>query len=332
MLCKLLENQICIRSDGQFRLCCISTEESNVESITTHTIEDWVSSKTVTNARNQFANNEWPDACVKCRLQEASGQYSKRLTAMEYGPGITHLDIRFGNSCNLSCSMCWPASSSSLVYEHQKLLDNNIESPWGTGQFTVLNWYEDKYAELFANIPTLKEVYLTGGEPMMVKGLIHFIRLLNSDVILRFNTNGTILNPELLNEIKRFKEVNMSFSVDGVGVVNNYIRWGSDWNTICNNIKTCQDAGFDVSISPTVQILNEIYMVQLHNWAMHQSIPVFKNKLINPAHFNTDNAIWHGGSQEMQETFKKYIRILDSSRGCNIKDYLPEIAQSYGIN
>jgi len=41
---------------------------------------------------------------------------------------------------------------------------------------------------------------------------------------------------------------------------------------------------------------------------------------------------WHGGSQEMQETFKKYIRILDSSRGCNIKDYLPEIAQSYGIN
>ena len=128
MLCRLLENQICIRSDGQFRLCCISTEKTNTETINTHTIDQWIDSKTHQDARTLFSQNIWPDACIKCCEQEKQGILSKRQQADNYGPGITHLDIRFGNNCNLSCSMCWPGSSSTLVYEHQKLLDNNLES------------------------------------------------------------------------------------------------------------------------------------------------------------------------------------------------------------
>jgi hypothetical protein len=332
MRCKLLENQICIRSDGQYRLCCISTEESNVETIKTHTIENWIDSKTHTNARQDFVNNKWPAACSKCQQQEETGVSSKRQLATDYGPGITHLDIRFGNNCNLGCSMCWPGSSSTLVYEHQKLLDNKIESPWGTVPFKVLNWYEDQYAEMLSSIPTLKEVYLTGGEPMMAKGLIHFIRLLDSSITLRFNTNGTILNPNLITELRRFKQVNMSFSIDGFGPVNNYIRWGSDWDTICKNLKTCQDAGFDVSISPTIQILNELYIVQLKTWAINNNLKVFDNFLVNPSYHNVENAKWHGGDKTMQEIFIKNIKILDSSRNCNIRDYLPEVARAYGIN
>ena len=331
MRCKLLENQVYIGTRGQYRLCCISVEPDSRKNIDTHTPQEWLSSDTVTDAKNNFAQGFWPDGCQKCKLHEQEGKLSKRQLSEHYGPGLSHLDLRFGNSCNLSCNMCSPSSSSTLVYEHQKLLDAGIKSPWGVTPFKVLNWYDDNRAEMLASIPTLKEVYLTGGEPMMVKGLINFIRRLDSSVSLRFNTNGTILNPEVLKEIKRFKYINMSFSIDGVGPVNDYIRWGSDWNTICDNLKTCQDAGFDVNISPTVQIMNELYMAQLTAWADSQNIKVFNNYLMNPVFLNTANSIWHNDNEVMREAFIKHVTILDQSRGCSIADYLPEVANAYSI-
>lgn len=331
MRCKLLENQVYIGTSGQFRLCCISVEPANVENINTHTIDEWLSSNTVSTARDTFAQGNWPSACQKCQQHEQSGKVSKRQASEDYGPGLTHLDLRFGNSCNLSCNMCSPSSSSTLVYEHQRLLDNGIKSPWGTTPFKILNWYNDDHAKMLANISSLKEVYLTGGEPMMVKGLINFIRQLDSRVSLRFNTNGTILNPELLKEIKRFNYINMSFSIDGVGPVNDYIRWGSNWNTICDNLKICQDAGFDVNISPTIQIMNELYMPQLIDWASAQGIKVFNNYLLNPAFLNTANAVWNTDNEILQQTFINHVTTLDKSRGCSIRDYLPEVADAYAI-
>ena len=46
MNCQFLDHQVCIRADGQYRLCCISLETNNQENIKTHTIEDWLNSNT----------------------------------------------------------------------------------------------------------------------------------------------------------------------------------------------------------------------------------------------------------------------------------------------
>lgn len=332
MKCNRLENQICVRTTGQYRLCCVSSEPDNVENIMTHRIEDWTKSKIRTTAIELFNDNKWPDACTRCRIDEEAGIESTRQKSEHYGPGITHLDLRFGNSCNLSCRMCWPASSSSLVQEQQEFLMNNIESPWGSTSFVVHNWYDDNKALELASIPTLKEVYLTGGEPMMVKGLLKFAQLLDKNVTLRFNTNGTILNPKLLEEIKKFKNVNMCFSIDGVGKVNDYIRWGSKWEDVYRNFKICKDAGFDVSIGPTVQVLNELYMPALHKWAKDEGVKVFENVLARPAYYNIKTAPWHSTNVQAQQDFVKYTRILDTKRNCSLRDYLPEVADAYGIS
>ena len=41
MQCKYLDNQVCVRSDGQYRLCCVSLEQNNKENIKTHTPQEW---------------------------------------------------------------------------------------------------------------------------------------------------------------------------------------------------------------------------------------------------------------------------------------------------
>lgn len=347
MKCKYIEHQACIRTDGQYRMCCVSMEPDNKETVHTHTPIQWLESKTIQDARTKFANNEWPTACIKCKTNEENGIQSMRQKPRPYGPGLSHLDLRFGNSCNLSCIMCFPGSSSSLHYEHETLLSKGIESPWGTQRFQVYNWYDDDFGNRFANLDDLREVYLTGGEPMMVKHLDKFLEKLDSSVELRFNTNGTIINPKVYEQLKRFKSVNMCLSIDGVGKVNDYIRWGSDWTTIENNILRLRELpNIDLSIGPTIQIMNALYYDELAEWAQNNKFKVYDNMLMYPLYLNLKNADdkikeltpkfknWHYEEASPSEklNFIKYTKTLDTARGCNIKDYLPTVANIYGIN
>jgi MoaA/NifB/PqqE/SkfB family radical SAM enzyme len=322
-------------------------EPNNIENVNTHSPIQWLHSDTIQRARTQFENNEWPIGCIKCKTNEENGVQSMREKTTNYGPGLSHLDLRFGNSCNLSCVMCFPGSSSSLHYEHEKLLSEGKASPWGTQRFEIYNWYDDDLGDKFANLKDLREVYLTGGEPMMVKHLDKFLEKLDSSVNLRFNTNGTIINPKVYNQLKRFDRVNMCFSVDGIGKVNDYIRWGSNWDTIEDNIRKFNELpNIDVSIGPTVQVLNAYYYNDLLEWATSNNYPVYDNLLMFPKHYhlaNSDDRIkmkvpqfkeWHNTPIDLHERklFIKYTNILDNSRGCSIRDYLPELADIYGFD
>lgn len=347
MKCKYIEHQACIRTDGQYRMCCVSMEPNNTETVNTHTPVQWLQSETIQKARKQFENNEWPDACIKCKTSEENGSQSMRQKPRQYGPGLSHLDLRFGNSCNLACSMCFPGSSSTLHYEHEKLLSEGKESPWGTQRFNVYNWYDDELGDKFANLNDLREVYLTGGEPMMVKHLDKFLDKLDSSVELRFNTNGTIINPKVFEQLKRFKYVNMCLSIDGIGKVNDYIRWGSNWVDIEANInKLAELPNIDMSVGPTIQLMNALYYEELVEWAKNKQFKVYDNMLMYPLYLNLKNADdiikqrtpnfnhWHNGNSDYREreNFIRYTKILDNNRGCNIKDFLPEVANIYGLD
>ena len=347
MTCKYLDHQVCIRSDGQYRLCCVSMEPDNTEKIFNMSPIEWNRSKTVQDARDKFANDEWPDSCIKCKINEENGVQSMRQKPRKYGPGISHLDLRFGNSCNLNCSMCFPGSSSSLHHEHEKIKSMGLNSPWGEVTYEIFNWYTDELGEMFANLSDLREVYLTGGEPMMVKHLAGFLKKLDSSVEVRFNTNGTIHNPQVYEELQRFERVMMCYSIDGLGKVNDYIRWGSSWSDVERNIHNMAALpNVHVSIGPTVQVLNGLYYNELVDWANKYGYSVFENLLLFPKHYHLENADeqiknsvpqfvhWHKNPQDLiqRQKFIDYTKLLDSVRGCNINDYLPEVASIYGFN
>ena len=346
MKCKYLDHQVCIRTDGEYRLCCVSLESTNQENVQTHTIDEWRQSKVFLDAVSKFENNEWPDACAKCKIQEENGQQSQRQKPRPYGPGISHLDLRFGSNCNLKCTMCYPGTSSGINQEHKQLLDQGLESPWGTKQFPNYDWYSDERGEYLASLPELKEVYLTGGEPMMVRGLHKFLKKLDSSVEVRFNTNATIINPNVYEELKRFETVNMCFSIDGIGKVNDYIRWGSKWEEVETNMLKWAEIVKYKSVGPTLQVMNILDYQNIIDWAKQNEFKVFDNMLYNPQYFNLQNAPdtlkqqtkffkeWiNQPSDEMyQEQFKRWVKTFDKLRNCSIHDYIPEVAEAYGIN
>jgi sulfatase maturation enzyme AslB (radical SAM superfamily) len=345
MRCKLLESHVYIGTTGQYRLCCTSAEPNNIENITTHSPQDWLKSKTVTRAIQQLENNEWPDACVKCRLEEEKGLLSRRLEKDWYGPEVTHLDLRFGNSCNLKCISCWPTSSSSIGYESIEMSQRGIIPLFQINQESAsVNWYDEKYLTYFNSMP-LKEIYMTGGEPMMVKNLSNFLDKLDSQIVLRFNTNATINNPQLINSLKRFNRVIMSCSLDAVGKRNNYIRFGSNWVDVETNIKQYQEL-FQVDINPCISVLNAAYYDELLEWADQHSLDIKQNMLITPEWLHVKHAPdelkskfkyfnkWSSDEADpvQQDLFRKNIQTLDSFRNVAINEFLPEVAQAYGIS
>lgn len=344
MKCGYLTNHACIRSNGQYRLCCISTEKDNRENIKTHTPQEWLDSSTVKEAKKNLEQNKWPDACLKCEKLESKGITSKRQSANFSSPGITHLDIRFGNSCNLKCLFCWHMSSSSIAQEAIDMQNAGIQPIHEVMKNPVINWADEDSIKKIISYP-LEEVYLTGGEPMMVKHLPLLLEKLDPEITLRFNTNCTIWNNKLEKLLRRFKKVKMDVSIDAIGEKNDYIRFGSKWNIVTDNFLKYKEF-CEVNITPTISILNAAYTHEIEEWADSVDTKIVWNMLDNPKWLHVKNAPtqlkslfnntsgWHNDKIDDTEivNFKKYIKKLDKFRGVNIKDYLPEVASAYDIN
>ncbi len=344
MRCKLLENQVYIGVDGHYRFCCTSQEPKNSENVWSHTPEEWLDSESINTAKKQLENNEWPAACVRCMTEEEAGIESRRIKKENYGPGISHLDLRFGNSCNLKCISCWSFSSSSINQEAIEMKSKGITPLHSIIDKNVINWYDEKFFTYFENLP-LQEVYLTGGEPMMVKHLPEFLERLDPSITIRFNTNATIFNNKIYNILKKFKKVIMSLSLDAVGKRIEYIRYGSSWKDIEQNVQRYKEF-CKVDVTPTISVLNAIYYDEIIDWCRANNFKIYENLLLYPDYLHVKNAPdslkekfkyidnWKNqpGDPAQQQVFRDNIAKLDNFRNVNIKDYLPEVAEAYGIN
>lgn len=247
-----------------------------------------------------------PASCAKCHKEEARGVASKRIwetgTWIEDGidveelieqtkedgtvpESLVYLDLRLGHTCNLKCIMCSPHDSSMWVADHKKVYpifqakELKEQMAWNSDTFDNY-WYEnpDFWKEMYAQIPNLKQVYFAGGEPLLIKEhklfLEEIIRQGYADKILvRYNTNGLLVNDEIIELWKQFKKVKVGFSIDAVGDRNYYIRYPSDWDTIERNLHKLDNTpdNIQVSIATAIQILNIKHLPELAKWKIQQN-------------------------------------------------------------
>lgn len=246
------------------------------------------------------------EGCTVCYDQEANGRTSNRQHSIQewnWRLGREHLnrlvaeavdnnghldsdpvylDLRLGNLCNLKCRMCNPWNSSQIVKEHADLVANSPEygevwrKTFGKFPVTVMNdqqWFDHDilWDQVISLIPTLKKVYMTGGEPTLIKNNFKFMRACidqgRKDIVLFFNTNCTNVNKQFLELISQFDQVNINASMDGIGIVNEYIRAPSDWKQISENIeKLAQMPNVNLGVTPTIQVYNVFDIVNMLEW------------------------------------------------------------------
>ena len=247
-----------------------------------------------------------PASCSKCIAEESRGVASKRIwetgSWMEDGIDVeelikqteedgtvpeklVYLDLRLGHTCNLKCVMCSPHDSSKWVSDHKKIYplfqakELKEQMQWDRKDFNNF-WHEnpDFWKEMYAQIPNLKQVYFAGGEPLMIREhkwfLEEIIRQGYADKILvRYNTNGLLVDDEIIDLWKQFKKVKVGVSIDAVSDRNYYIRYPSEWATIERNLHKLDNtpANIQVSIATAIQMLNIKHLADFAKWKITQN-------------------------------------------------------------
>jgi len=186
------------------------------------------------------------------------------------------LEIAFDRTCQLACSYCNPAFSSSWVRDvrtngaYTDLVSdgrNHFTHEHDSSQLYKLNDV-NPYVEAFFKWwetdlhKTLTELRITGGEPLMsghTWKLIEWFKTNQgrSTTKLAINTNLAINNvrlTEFITAIETLPHMEVYTSNESVGAQSEYIRDGLDYTQWCKNIETLMDAS-------TVKIVHVMFTI-----------------------------------------------------------------------
>ena len=254
--------------------------------------------------RTTMLDGNIPKSCTKCFNEESQGVSSKRLwetytwmqedidveelikQTQEDGTipeELVYLDLRLGHTCQLKCVMCSPHDSSKWVTEYKKVINlyknDELKRQMGWDEQSFNNyWHEnpDFWTEMYKQIPNLKQVYFAGGEPLMIKEHKMFIEEIirqgyQDRILLRYNSNGLLVNDDIIDLWKHFKKVKFGFSLDGTDQRNYYIRYPSDWATVEKNLHKLDNTpdNIEVSIATAIQVLNIKHLPEFIKWKVN---------------------------------------------------------------
>jgi organic radical activating enzyme len=382
--CSLPWIHLATHPDGGATLCCVSdhrgaaSRAKNYKPLTyldlnNYKIDAIMNSDYYRSTRLEMLNNIIPKACERCFQEEANGVRSKRIEensklgfTEDMARAITQADgaipvnfkfveLRLGNLCNLKCRTCNPVSSTNWIQPYQKLQQ---ELKFVTHYDTKINsnWTEsDKFWEdLFEHSQDVELIYVNGGEPTLVEKHWRYLeelinRGLNKQITLWYNINMTNLPDKLIDLWKEFKKVQITASIDDLGNRNDYIRLGSNWDTIIKNLDKLQSYSWiETSICQTISWMNVYYVNEFNKFMQARGLHVHMNYVYDPVFLSvgvlpkfykdiilsrsTDLNEWQRnslsnqfkGNEELFQQGLKYNEWLDSNNQTSFKDTFPE--------
>ena len=323
-LCSLPFLHLATHPHGGVTLCCVSDFTNSMNSAREHTegrtlnlnnnsIYDIVNCDYFKEVRLQMLAGKKPAACLRCYKEEEAGVRSKRIEEnerfefdMELARAITSdtgeipvnfkfVELRLGNLCNIKCRTCNPASSTSLSTEYSKL-QQELTFVTRYGQSINSSWTESDefWDDLLSHCDDLQLLYINGGEPTLVEKHWKFLqrliqRGLHKQVTLWYNINMTNLPQKLVDLWSMFKTVQVSCSIDDLGPRNSYLRSGTKWNEVVNNLNKLQSMPWiHTSICQTVSWMNAMYLNEFHEFMEKRNLHVHMNFVTDPPFLAVD--------------------------------------------
>jgi organic radical activating enzyme len=289
--------------DGTLRPCCVSgdrilKDDGTPYNIGVDKLETIYNSNYYKRLRHDMLKGTKISGCDTCYNNENIGRESRRLINNEVFKdqvfdkttsdiNVQYLDLRLGNQCNLKCRMCSPMNSSMIEDEFKNNYDPVLDKAYLKSNMMLRDWYETTVFDdnINSHLPNLKTLYMTGGEPTLIKKNYDIMQRLidcgrNEKVTLIINTNMTNSNPKFYQLLKQFKKVVIQMSIDAVDDLATYIRHPSDFKVVDSTIKELLSIGDNISLvaGPVIQILNLNRLVELFDYL--ESFNRQSNKLV----------------------------------------------------
>jgi sulfatase maturation enzyme AslB (radical SAM superfamily) len=220
----------------------------------------------------------------------------------------------------------------------------------------TVKWWDDADTmdQLIPILENVNSVHLAGGEPLLVPRLFELLEQVRQKNHFRitFNTSLFTKNKKLLDKIAVFKNTRVMVSLDGVEQHNDYVRYGSDWQTIVSNLELLEQNRMMLSITHVLQHTSifalpalikfvEQKRIELHLHEVYAgSYPAEGVLTINSAHpadvesfkqwlktytgaYKNQISNWienYSYDSTLNNKFHQYVDMLDSIRGTNFKE------------
>lgn len=350
--------------DGVMLPCCEYMPIASRESLTTiKDIKRWWAIE-LQDLRNDMIKERTNPGCHHCIAKESNPSYqSHRQHTNSYYPNLDHnieldaIEIRVSNYCNLRCIMCGPYASSSIADEYKKHeTDYNNIGMVGAWEPTT-RWWDDQASldNLKSILSSVSRINFAGGEPLLVPEVVDILNSLDPYKIknISMNTNLTRLTDKHLTAFKKFNFINIMVSLEGIKQHNDYIRYGSSWSQIEQNINTLKElSNVKLSITHVLQHTSIFSLPSLLEFSEQKNITLNLTEIyygsypspgvltVNsalPSHVNTFvtwlesyNGIYktqliswikkYEFNADLHQKFINYINMLDHIRGNSFTD------------
>lgn len=220
-------------------------------------IIDWQTDKEYLQIRQDMLDGKLNHKiCEECYNREAVGEESTRqFETLEWANRLDfnepddffsiknpiYYEIRPSNICNIMCRTCNDHHSHLIEQEYRRIQIPLVSNP------TLKNTNFDNI-----KFESLEKIYVGGGEATIMPEFYNFLRNCikngHTNFDLYIGTNGMKISETLLSLLSNFRHVCFSFSFDGYQKTNDYIRWGSDFETIVSNSRLVRERGFTVAL------------------------------------------------------------------------------------
>ncbi len=286
-----------INTQGTFKTCCAG--ESYIADLQVTPIQEILNSKLLLDIKDKIVNNQYHSNCSQCVRQEKMTSNSERrwyddisqtktipIKSIEENH-LQNLDIRWSNTCNLSCVYCG-AEASSQWAAHKKIPIERLDY---SNTFLGIIEYID------SNRLTLKNLGLLGGEPLLQKENEQLLDVIDADVNINLITNLTVPleNNKIFKKLLEKNRVVWDISFDTVEEKFDYVRHGATWNQILKNIKFLQDAIKDkpnhiIGTAAVYSVYNALNLSSLHQYFLENNLPTIRwNELHFPNQLSVVN-------------------------------------------
>lgn len=247
MDCGAFDSSFCIHPDGKVSPCCIFDKNLFLDMKDVDWTDPW----------KDLRDGKGCDLC-----KNSSEPYKNRFDYLKNNTfAIRHLDIRNNNLCNLECTMC-------NSYYSSKWAERLGKTKFVKSDFDI-------------NLDHVEYIYFAGGEPLLNPKHWELLSSIKNpeSVTLMYSSNLTYID-RIEKYWPNFKKVTVNASMDAIGELNDYIRYGTVWNKWEKNLyKVAKFA--DIRIVVTVSVLNVFYLKDIEEWS---EFPIAYNVLTDPQH------------------------------------------------
>lgn len=314
-------------SDKKLSPCCKYKEKSDYEY---SNIEEYFNSDPLNNLRQDLLNGVKNQNCSVCWKDEEKGGDSHRLILNRTIAGgtetrlfdqiddpklanIKSFDLTLGNLCNLKCVMCKPNHSSQLLAE--AVLNPDLKSIYGEEYHQKdFDWPKNDDFVEWCNkyLPQAIHIKFAGGEPFIVPWIHDVIERIPDEqkkkCILHFTTNLTVLNDKMFECFRKFKEVWISVSVEGVEETHEYLRYGHSWSLIAEHMSRIENMEIDnliLKINHVVQSPSYHSIIPMTKFFDEKKLMIYPILLSRPSHFHI-SALTETAKQQFLNSTARY--------------------------